>query len=189
MYVDITLDPVSNHSRKYNWSCIMYVDITLDPVLNHSRKYHWSYYVDITLDPVSNHSMKYYYLQSSYETCPRPTFLKTHVTNVQIRIDKRPRALPRVSDVVFCFHNNMQSVTEVVVDQRLAVAPPEHCPGPQSTEAGKGDACKGCENQAICASGKLREPDPGNRTSDNASCCSFLFPIRRERENLSNSNV
>ncbi|SMQ54153.1 unnamed protein product [Zymoseptoria tritici ST99CH_3D7] len=33
------------------------------------------------------------------------------------------------------------------------VAPePEHCPGPESQNAGKGDACAGCPNQAICAS-------------------------------------
>ncbi|KAK6434243.1 cytosolic Fe-S cluster assembly factor nbp35 [Oleoguttula sp. CCFEE 5521] len=40
------------------------------------------------------------------------------------------------------------------------VAPePEHCPGPESQEAGKGDACAGCPNQAICASAP-KGPDP-----------------------------
>ncbi|KAK5121403.1 cytosolic Fe-S cluster assembly factor nbp35 [Meristemomyces frigidus] len=40
------------------------------------------------------------------------------------------------------------------------VAPePEHCPGPESQQAGKGDACAGCPNQAICASAP-KGPDP-----------------------------
>ncbi|KAK1057402.1 cytosolic Fe-S cluster assembly factor nbp35, partial [Friedmanniomyces endolithicus] len=40
------------------------------------------------------------------------------------------------------------------------VAPePEHCPGPESTLAGQGDACAGCPNQAICASAP-KGPDP-----------------------------
>ncbi|OJZ85702.1 hypothetical protein ASPFODRAFT_624989 [Aspergillus luchuensis CBS 106.47] len=40
------------------------------------------------------------------------------------------------------------------------VAPePEHCPGPESEQAGKGDACAGCPNQSICASAP-KGPDP-----------------------------
>jgi len=40
------------------------------------------------------------------------------------------------------------------------VAPePEHCPGPESQNAGQGDACAGCPNQAICASAP-KGPDP-----------------------------
>ncbi|KAK2845294.1 cytosolic Fe-S cluster assembly factor nbp35 [Arthroderma sp. PD_2] len=40
------------------------------------------------------------------------------------------------------------------------VAPePEHCPGPTSSQAGQGDACAGCPNQAICASAP-KGPDP-----------------------------
>ncbi|KAL9622574.1 MAG: hypothetical protein Q9160_003071 [Pyrenula sp. 1 TL-2023] len=40
------------------------------------------------------------------------------------------------------------------------VAPePEHCPGPESEQAGQGDACKGCPNQSICAS-TPKGPDP-----------------------------
>eukprot|EP00656_Telonema_subtile_P040786 TRINITY_DN45866_c0_g1_i1.p1 TRINITY_DN45866_c0_g1~~TRINITY_DN45866_c0_g1_i1.p1 ORF type:complete len:325 (+),score=90.01 TRINITY_DN45866_c0_g1_i1:144-1118(+) len=37
---------------------------------------------------------------------------------------------------------------------------PEHCPGTGSEMAGKSDACNGCPNQAVCASGKAKEPDP-----------------------------
>ena len=41
------------------------------------------------------------------------------------------------------------------------VAPePEHCPGTESTEAGKASACQGCPNQEICASAKPKGPDP-----------------------------
>jgi Mrp family chromosome partitioning ATPase len=40
------------------------------------------------------------------------------------------------------------------------VAPePEHCPGPESEQAGKADSCAGCPNQAICASAP-KGPDP-----------------------------
>ncbi|KAH3683406.1 hypothetical protein WICPIJ_005625 [Wickerhamomyces pijperi] len=36
---------------------------------------------------------------------------------------------------------------------------PEHCPGPESEDAGKGDACDGCANQEICES-LPKGPDP-----------------------------
>lgn len=36
----------------------------------------------------------------------------------------------------------------------------EHCPGVQSTEAGKSTACDGCPNQKICASGQANVEDP-----------------------------
>lgn len=35
----------------------------------------------------------------------------------------------------------------------------EHCPGPESDQAGKSDACNGCPNQAICAAAP-KGPDP-----------------------------
>lgn len=38
---------------------------------------------------------------------------------------------------------------------------PEHCPGVESENAGKVDACAGCPNQNICASSDPRKPDPG----------------------------
>ena len=37
---------------------------------------------------------------------------------------------------------------------------PEHCPGTDSAEAGKADACAGCPNQKICASALPALPDP-----------------------------
>jgi Mrp family chromosome partitioning ATPase len=44
--------------------------------------------------------------------------------------------------------------------QSNLVAPePEHCPGPESEQAGQGDACDGCPNQSICASAP-KGPDP-----------------------------
>ncbi|QLQ77911.1 hypothetical protein HG537_0A01580 [Torulaspora globosa] len=35
----------------------------------------------------------------------------------------------------------------------------EHCPGPESENAGKGDACNGCANQSVCES-LPKGPDP-----------------------------
>eukprot|EP01133_Synstelium_polycarpum_P001490 gene1490-1731_t len=37
--------------------------------------------------------------------------------------------------------------------------PPEHCPGTESENAGKSDACNGCPNQKICADAP-KGPDP-----------------------------
>jgi Mrp family chromosome partitioning ATPase len=37
---------------------------------------------------------------------------------------------------------------------------PEHCPGVKSDDAGKADACNGCPNQQICASGEAKKVDP-----------------------------
>lgn len=41
----------------------------------------------------------------------------------------------------------------------LKAPEPEHCPGTESEEAGKADACQGCPNQDICASAP-KGPDP-----------------------------
>lgn len=41
----------------------------------------------------------------------------------------------------------------------LKAPEPEHCPGPESENAGKGDACAGCPNQTICES-LPKGPDP-----------------------------
>lgn len=41
----------------------------------------------------------------------------------------------------------------------LKAPEPEHCPGPESENAGKGDACAGCPNQEICES-LPKGPDP-----------------------------
>jgi len=45
------------------------------------------------------------------------------------------------------------------VAPKLVAPEPEHCPGPESNLAGKGDACAGCPNQSICASAP-KGPDP-----------------------------
>lgn len=45
------------------------------------------------------------------------------------------------------------------VATQLAAPEPEHCPGPESAGAGAGDACNGCPNQQICASGDAARPD------------------------------
>merc|ERR1719171_2836894 len=42
----------------------------------------------------------------------------------------------------------------------LTEPPPEHCPGVDSEAAGKSDACAGCPNKSICASGAPKK-DPG----------------------------
>ncbi|KAI1481906.1 hypothetical protein K445DRAFT_76894 [Daldinia sp. EC12] len=42
---------------------------------------------------------------------------------------------------------------------QLVAPEPEHCPGPESEQAGKADSCAGCPNQAICASAP-KGPDP-----------------------------
>ena len=44
--------------------------------------------------------------------------------------------------------------------QDLVQPPPEHCPGTQSEQAGKSQACEGCPNQSICSTAP-KGPDPG----------------------------
>jgi Mrp family chromosome partitioning ATPase len=43
--------------------------------------------------------------------------------------------------------------------QELIQPPPEHCPGTQSEQAGKSQACEGCPNQNICSTAP-KGPDP-----------------------------
>lgn len=51
-------------------------------------------------------------------------------------------------------------LAEPVKQKPQLVAPePEHCPGPESQQAGKADSCAGCPNQAICAAAP-KGPDP-----------------------------
>eukprot|EP01129_Flabellula_baltica_P002328 TRINITY_DN12147_c0_g1_i1.p1 TRINITY_DN12147_c0_g1~~TRINITY_DN12147_c0_g1_i1.p1 ORF type:complete len:314 (+),score=96.02 TRINITY_DN12147_c0_g1_i1:59-1000(+) len=45
-------------------------------------------------------------------------------------------------------------------EHTLSTPPPEHCPGTESENAGKSNACEGCPNQQICASGAGRQTDP-----------------------------
>jgi len=48
-----------------------------------------------------------------------------------------------------------------ITQKKPLVAPePEHCPGPESEQAGKADSCAGCPNQQICASATPQGPDP-----------------------------
>ncbi|KAI5463750.1 P-loop containing nucleoside triphosphate hydrolase protein [Mariannaea sp. PMI_226] len=42
---------------------------------------------------------------------------------------------------------------------QLLAPKPQHCPGPESEQAGQADSCAGCPNQAICASAP-KGPDP-----------------------------
>ncbi|XP_062999446.1 cytosolic Fe-S cluster assembly factor NUBP1 [Elgaria multicarinata webbii] len=42
----------------------------------------------------------------------------------------------------------------------LLDVPPHECPGTGSDQAGKADACQGCPNQGLCASGQPAGPDP-----------------------------
>ncbi|KAF2199068.1 P-loop containing nucleoside triphosphate hydrolase protein [Delitschia confertaspora ATCC 74209] len=42
---------------------------------------------------------------------------------------------------------------------QLVAPEPEHCPGPESLQAGQADSCAGCPNQKICASAP-KGPDP-----------------------------
>jgi len=46
-------------------------------------------------------------------------------------------------------------------NQKELVAPePHNCPGTESENAGKSNACQGCPNQQICSSNKQNVPDP-----------------------------
>lgn len=52
------------------------------------------------------------------------------------------------------------AITNPLKEKPKLVAPePEHCPGPESEQAGQADSCAGCPNQEICASAP-KGPDP-----------------------------
>ena len=56
-------------------------------------------------------------------------------------------------DVDACPDNNTVVTFLFLIMSGTLVSPePEHCPGTQSQDAGKADACQGCPNQKICAS-------------------------------------
>ncbi|KAF2182462.1 cytosolic Fe-S cluster assembly factor NBP35 [Zopfia rhizophila CBS 207.26] len=60
---------------------------------------------------------------------------------------------------------SLEEPTQVDFDAPIKAAPklvapePEHCPGPESLQAGNADSCAGCPNQKICASAP-KGPDP-----------------------------
>ena len=60
---------------------------------------------------------------------------------------------------------SLEEPMQVDLDAPLKAAPklvapePEHCPGPESLQAGQADSCAGCPNQKICASAP-KGPDP-----------------------------
>ncbi|GMF05559.1 unnamed protein product [Ambrosiozyma monospora] len=54
----------------------------------------------------------------------------------------------------------MIAVTQPTQEKELKEPEPEHCPGPESNDAGKADACAGCANKEICESLPKKGPDP-----------------------------
>jgi hypothetical protein len=65
------------------------------------------------------------------------------------------------------FKKYTNTVSRFIMPKELVAPPPEHCPGPESEQAGKQSGCEGCPNQSVCASGAVRGPDPGK-------CCVFI---------------
>ena len=69
----------------------------------------------------------------------------------------------------YCATNAAESYTQTCCSRtrfarfdltpRAPLTSTEHCPGPESEQAGQGDACNGCPNQSICASAP-KGPDP-----------------------------
>jgi hypothetical protein len=53
-------------------------------------------------------------------------------------------------------------------DAEMMAPAPEHCPGTESEQAGKADACQGCPNQQICATAP-KGPDPGAQLMSRSS--------------------
>jgi len=53
-----------------------------------------------------------------------------------------------------------KDIMSAAEEKELVAPEPEHCPGTESSEAGKASACDGCPNQKICASAQPQAPDP-----------------------------
>lgn len=61
--------------------------------------------------------------------------------------------VPASQDIQDVLENPLKQKPELVAPE------PEHCPGPESEQAGKADSCAGCPNQKICAAAP-KGPDP-----------------------------
>jgi hypothetical protein len=61
---------------------------------------------------------------------------------------------PHLTTMAPSLEEPLQSATS-----QLVAPEPEHCPGPESQQAGQGDACQTCPNKEICASAP-KGPDP-----------------------------
>ena len=52
-----------------------------------------------------------------------------------------------------------QPGSDALLHPQLVAPEPEHCPGPESLEAGRASQCEGCPNQTICSTAP-KGPDP-----------------------------
>lgn len=67
---------------------------------------------------------------------------------------------------------------------------PEHCPGPESEDAGKADSCAGCPNQEICASSKPAGPDPDQgRIEERMACVKHKILVLSGKGGVGKSTV
>ncbi|VFQ97541.1 unnamed protein product [Cuscuta campestris] len=89
--------------------------------------------------------------------CPyvrKPAALATRSNSEQFEVVSLPirRFLTELKD-------NLKKMENGGGQKEVPDNAPEHCPGTQSEDAGKSDACQGCPNQQICATAP-KGPDP-----------------------------
>lgn len=68
----------------------------------------------------------------------------------------------------------------------------EHCPGVESTDAGKTSACRGCPNQNECSSGQLKAQDPSleyKEISEKLSPIRHIFMVMSGKGGVGKSSV
>lgn len=101
------------------------------------------------------------------------SYYKLNQDSVILHIEKKKTntyytvLLDSVEGITETSRNNMAEVDQNSVTQQQILPPdyslkepePEHCPGPESENAGKGDSCQGCANKEICES-LPKGPDP-----------------------------
>lgn len=69
-----------------------------------------------------------------------------------------PHQLSSQSDPTISTSSTSESVARALPDSVPENAP-DHCPGTESDQAGKSDACQGCPNQSVCST-TPKGPDP-----------------------------
>lgn len=94
--------------------------------------------------------------QTNAPVCP-PSILNgtSNTNNKDTTMETRPDLNPSLNEDKDTNTNSSINSNS----KNLPEPEPEHCPGTESEEAGKADACQGCPNQEICASAP-KGPDP-----------------------------
>lgn len=90
-------------------------------------------------------------LASSPCRVPLVTFLSRHRLDATRHAVRNKTSCHQTTPYTTTMAPSLEEPQESGTNQLIAPEP-EHCPGPESQQAGQGDACQTCPNKEICAS-------------------------------------